>query len=610
MTKAWAVLAAALAVALGATVRVASAAPLPAGSFLYQISNVDPMAIGLSAYDMVILDPSRDGTSAGDWTPQEIADLKATGKTVLALVRIGEAESSRFYWDPAWDVPETRPAWLGPQVADETGVYRVKYWDPAWQQLILGPAGSYVDRVLAQGFDGIVLDAVDAYLYWGPAGKLPASQRNNNAPQDMIAFVEAVAASTRQANSEYPVLPQSGYDLLADDGYLATVSGVVAESLWFDGNKRQKTKVTRVVIPLIDRVVRTGRPVYAISYPTSTKNIDIFYDRATSKGCVPLVTTRERDVLAMQARHPPGLPPTLDLQTPLANIDGYQSEKPTFTWTDAGADPAGYRVNFSGSEARQQVYTFPKKAPLSGTSYTPTASEWKLILNQARLNQAGKVYWWVSANSPTNVIRSTSARVLHRMHPLVPTTVFWVGAEPGAAGPDSRTTSAWDSDWVNHFGGVDVPFTHGIDPDHPYWPDFTPLENPFYVALPYNDFTAAGARRGNFDLIVPWAPFQQYGPLDSAVKNHWIRMKHNGAVCYAQWEDVGPWQTNDFRYVFGIMKPKNKKNLGAGLEVSPAVRDCLGMLSIGAVSWRFVHDDETVPPGPWTEIVTTSQITP
>src|SRR5262249_26148919 len=110
--------------------------------------------------------------------------------------------------------------------------------------------------------------------------------------------------------------------------------------------------------------------------------------------------------------------------------------------------------------------------------------------------------------------------------------------------------------------------------------------------------------------IVPWAAFQQYGPLESAVKNRWVKITHNGATCYAQWEDVGPWQTYDFRYVFGTSRPRNQENLGAGMEVSPAVRDCLGVQSISATDWRFLYDDETLPDGPWSEVETTSQITP
>ncbi len=59
-------------------------------------------------------------------------------------------------------------------------------------------------------------------------------------------------------------------------------------------------------------------------------------------------------------------------------------------------------------------------------------------------------------------------------------------------------------------------------------------------------------------------------------------------------------------------------NKGYGMDVSPAVRDCLGFTSsrgandrldndVNWVNWQFV-DDAQVPYGPWKQIVTTSQV--
>lgn len=616
MTKTWAVILIAGAIAGVAAAQVSAAASLPEGSFLYQIRNVDPMAVAQSAYAIAIIDPSRDGTAAGDWTPQEIADLKASGKVVLAVVRIGEAESSRSYWNPAWVAPETpelHPSWLGDEDPSRPGIYRVKYWDPAWLQVLIGSPDAFVDRTLAQGFDGIVLEGVDAYLFWGPQGRLPSGERQATAASDMIALVQAVAAYARLAsgNPDLVVMPENGLDLLASDAYIATVSGALAEAIWFDVDRRQKSRYTRTAVPLLDRVRAAGKPVLVVDYPNADKNIDTFYDRAESKGYVPLATAAARDVLADHPRHPAGLPASLALKTPGANSDAYPGTLPQFTWSDAGEATRTYRIRFSGSAALQQVFTFPKTGELTDRSYTPTASEWRGILRLARYNSSGAIYWWVTAHEgSTNTLRSSSAQTLYRMHPDVPTTIFWVGADAGEAGPLSRATSAWDSDWVTHFGGIDDPFARSLDPLHPYWPSFTPLENPFYVALPYDDFTSSGVRRPNVASIVPWAAFADYGPLESAVKNRWVKITYGAATCYAQWEDAGPWGMYDFRYVFGSMRPRNKENFGAGMEVSPALSACLGVSTITATNWRFVYDDEAIPDGPWNEVVTTSQITP
>jgi hypothetical protein len=81
-------------------------------------------------------------------------------------------------------------------------------------------------------------------------------------------------------------------------------------------------------------------------------------------------------------------------------------------------------------------------------------------------------------------------------------------------------------------------------------------------------------------------------------KGRWIAIKFKDRVCYAQWEDCGPFRTDHWQYVFGNERPKPNLNKGAGLDVSPAVRDYLGMNSTDVTDWKFVDFDE-VPTGPW-----------
>ena len=44
--------------------------------------------------------------------------------------------------------------------------------------------------------------------------------------------------------------------------------------------------------------------------------------------------------------------------------------------------------------------------------------------------------------------------------------------------------------------------------------------------------------------------------------------------------------------------PKPNLNHGAGLDVSPAVRDYLGLAPTDVTDWQFVEVRD-VPPGPW-----------
>jgi hypothetical protein len=53
--------------------------------------------------------------------------------------------------------------------------------------------------------------------------------------------------------------------------------------------------------------------------------------------------------------------------------------------------------------------------------------------------------------------------------------------------------------------------------------------------------------------------------------------------------------------VFGNERPKPNLNRGAGLDVSPAVRDFLGLKQTDVTDWRFVDFSE-VPHGPWSTL--------
>jgi hypothetical protein len=169
-------------------------------------------------------------------------------------------------------------------------------------------------------------------------------------------------------------------------------------------------------------------------------------------------------------------------------------------------------------------------------------------------------------------------------------TVFWVG-EIGS-GP-TNVRSAWDRNWLNSYGGVDDPVRRkGYEPAR-----FRPQENPFYVALPYCDMEA-GHLKAEAAKVVPWFMAEFRGPGCSVCKGRWLEIRHGLKTCYAQWEDVGPFYTDSAAYVFGDDRPSPNINHGAGIDVSPAVRDYLGLRSLDLVDWRFV-DQSDVAVGPW-----------
>ena len=99
-------------------------------------------------------------------------------------------------------------------------------------------------------------------------------------------------------------------------------------------------------------------------------------------------------------------------------------------------------------------------------------------------------------------------------------------------------------------------------------------------------------------LVIPWFKAEFTDEGKSVCHGHWVAIRHGGRTVYAQWEDCGPFRTDHWEYVFGNDRPKPNMNKGAGLDVSPAVRDYLGMGDTDITDWRFVGEGD-VPVGPW-----------
>src|SRR3954471_20517247 len=203
-------------------------------------------------------------------------------------------------------------------------------------------------------------------------------------------------------------------------------------------------------------------------------------------------------------------------------------------------------------------------------TYTP------LVSDDPPLHKAGEEFPWKSE---------------------IVTTTFWIGEKPTANNPVPNRASSWDTNWTKNYGGMDDPEK---SKRHDFIPvKFTPQQNPFYCALPYNDKSTNG-HRPEAPRVVPWFKEAYQGPGVSTCKGRWIAIRHGNKVAYAQWEDAGPFRTDHWQYVFGNERPKPNLNKGAGLDVSPAVRDYLGMNDTDVTDWKFV-DFEDVPHGPWAQ---------
>jgi hypothetical protein len=119
-------------------------------------------ALQATNYDVLITDAFYKGKQS--LTKNEVHALKfkemGARRLVLARISIGYAEDERYYWKREWRIGE--PSWIQAFGPDRPGQYTVEFWNPAWKAII----GKYFAGIMDLGFDGVVLDGVEAYRRW------------------------------------------------------------------------------------------------------------------------------------------------------------------------------------------------------------------------------------------------------------------------------------------------------------------------------------------------------------------------------------------------------------------------------------------------------------
>ena len=194
-----------------------------------------------------------------------------------------------------------------------------------------------------------------------------------------------------------------------------------------------------------------------------------------------------------------------------------------------------------------------------------------------------------------------SSRILYPWKTRVTCTIFWIGELPSDRNPTPNCKSSWDQQWSANFGGYDDPDPSNRIANHAtgdFRPkNFIPKLNPFYIALPYND-VSGGVHKAEASRVIPWFARMNPAQGETVCKDRWVQIYNGSRSCYAQWEDCGPWVTDDWEFVFGTKPPKTTQNGSAGIDLSPSIRDYLGLASGQKVHWRFVEAGQ-VPYGPW-----------
>lgn len=200
----------------------------------------------------------------------------------------------------------------------------------------------------------------------------------------------------------------------------------------------------------------------------------------------------------------------------------------------------------------------------------------------------------------TDLIAEPSSYPVHKS---IGWELLWVGENTTSKQNGTiKKTSVWNDTWSTSFGGSDDPTLR----NGPLPKNFIPQENPFYISLPYNDFIRSQRKQEALEII-PWANSKKWKKNESLCKNRWVRIMRGTKIVYGQWQDAGPTYEDDGAYVFLGSAPKNTLTGRAGIGISPAIRDSLGLETRHTIDWQFVPEQD-VPEGPWKNIITRSPL--
>ena len=261
-------------------------------SWGYQLQRPDVALLAGSRYDAVVVDYVRQAKGNRPFRPIDIKRLaeRPDGgrRIVLAYMSIGEAETYRFYWQSDW--LGSRPAWLGGENPRWHRNYVVRFWQDEWKRIILGERGSYLDRILKAGFDGVYLDRVDVYAEW--LAERPAAKA------DMIAFVRSIAEEGRRRKPGFKIVVQNAEELVDDQAYLSSIDGLAKEDLLFGEKHEEEANPEEEIaysIAQLQKVRAAGKPVWVIEYLTDPKQREAAAKRLAGLGFVHTFAVRELD---------------------------------------------------------------------------------------------------------------------------------------------------------------------------------------------------------------------------------------------------------------------------------------------------------------------------
>ena len=271
--------------------------------YIVQLQRARANRLAPTAYDLVISDIAMAGGSSD--VLDALRDSEGGPKLVVAYMSIGQAAQFQYYWQSGWSHENgTWPEWADDFDGFWAGDVWVQYWHPGWQDIIVSGPDAYIDRIIDAGFDGVLLDRVDAATYYEQAGR-------ESAYEDMVDFVLAIAAHARERSPGFGIFTINGEDIplrYPDSGYMDAVTGILVESLYYGypaDHRAAPEDWTALREADLDQWVDAGKLVLTVDYTRFQEQIDDAYARSSARGYIPYVSDRGLSRLFIYDGHEP-----------------------------------------------------------------------------------------------------------------------------------------------------------------------------------------------------------------------------------------------------------------------------------------------------------------
>jgi len=254
----------------------------------YWLASFDVARVAAAPHDLMVI--------------AEVARMRmrpdGRARILLAYLSIGEAERYRPYWKEEWEDAAKKPPWLDRENSRWKGNFAVQFWQGDWQRLIFGEAESHLDRIVAQGFDGVYLDRADAFFEW--------RRRHPSAAADMASFIARLARHARAQRPEFLVVMQNAEELVDDPTVLDAIDGIAKEDLLYGVRHTEEPNPPHDVtwsIDLLRKAQAAGRRVLVVEYLKDPEKISAAATRIRDEGFVPYFAPRLLNCL-----NPPAVP--------------------------------------------------------------------------------------------------------------------------------------------------------------------------------------------------------------------------------------------------------------------------------------------------------------